>query len=161
MSVFWQSNLRTSRKNWFSNQPPNVAEMLIVSVLISPINSAFFFPWSHLKFQTSFFKFNFLDVTLPALESIWIYCRSWMNLIVPSAFILLATRPYNTLNCPANMNALNCTFSLFTQINLCLLQCHTLGRGLHFTPGPKHACRTLTKLLSILTAKELGDPQLM
>lgn len=118
MSVFWQNSFRTSRKNWFLNSPPNVAVMWIVSVLISPINSPFSFPWSHLEIQVSFFKFNFLDITLPALESIWIYCSILMNLIVPSAFLLFGTRPYNTLSSLANINVLNCTFSLFTQINL-------------------------------------------
>lgn len=120
MSVFWQNNFRTSKKNWFLNSPPNGAVMLMVSVLISPINSTFFFPWSHLEIQVSFFKFSFLDITLPALESIWIYCSSLINLIVPSAFLLFCTRPYNTLSSPANMNVLNCMFSLFTQRNLCL-----------------------------------------
>lgn len=59
------------------------------------------------------------------------------------------------------MNVLNCTFSLFTQMHLCLLQGHPLGRRLNFTQGPKHACLTFTKLLSLFAAKELGDPELM
>lgn len=161
MSVSWQNDFKTTRKNWLLNSPPNVAIMLIVSVLISPINSAFFFPWSHLEIWVSFFKFNFLDITLPALESIWIYCSSLMNLIVPSAFLLFCTRPYNTLNSPANMNVLSHTFSWFAQIHLCLLQCHPLGKRLNFTQGPKHVCLTFTKLQSFLEAEKLGDPRLM
>ena len=131
--------------------------MSIVSVLMSPINSAFFSPWSHLEIQVSFFKFNFLDITLPALESIWIYCGSLINLIVPSAFLLFGTRSYNTLSSPANMNLLNCAFSLFTQINLCLRQNRGLGRRLNFTPGPKHACLTFMKLLSLLAVRVGGS----
>lgn len=142
MSLFWQNNFTTSRKNWFLNSPPNVAIMLIVSVLISPINSAFAFPWSHLEIQLSFFKFNFLDITLPALDSIWIYCSSLMNLIVPSTLLLYCTRPFNTLNSSTNMNLLNDGFSLFTQINFCLLYSHRMGKRLNFMQGPKHACLT-------------------
>lgn len=59
------------------------------------------------------------------------------------------------------MNVSKCTFSLFMQINLCLLEHHTLGRRLHFTKGPKHACLTFMELLSLLAAKELEDPELM
>lgn len=140
MSVFWQNSFRTSRKNWFLNSPSNLTIMVIASVLISPINSALFFPWSHLEIQVSFFKFNFLDITLPALEIIWIYCSSLMNLIVSSAFLLFYTRPYNALNSLTNIDVLNCMFSLFTEINLCLLQCHILVRRLNFTWGLNHVC---------------------
>lgn len=136
--------------------------MLIVSVLISPINSAFSFPWSHLEIQVSFFKFNFLDITLPALESIWIYCSSLMNLIVPSAFLLFGTRPYNSLISLANMNVLNCTFSLFTQINLCLLGVkHLVEDLISLRALSMHACLTFTELLSLLATKELEDIELM
>lgn len=124
--------------------------------LISPINSAFFFPQSHLEIQVSFFKFNLLDITLPALESIWIYCSSLMNLIVQSTFLLFCTRPYNTLNSPANMNVLNRMFSLFTQIHLCLLQCHPVGRRLNFTQGPEHVCLTFPKLLLLFCSQGVG-----
>lgn len=59
------------------------------------------------------------------------------------------------------MNVLKCTFSLFIQVKLCLLEHHTLGRRLNFTKGPKHASLTFMELLSLLAAKKLEDPELM
>ena len=59
------------------------------------------------------------------------------------------------------MNVLNCMFSLFTQRNLCLRRHGTLGGRLNFTLDPKLACLPFMKLLSLLAAEELGDPELM
>lgn len=114
--------------------------MLIASVLISPISSAFFPPRSHLETRLSFFKFNFLDITRLVLEIIWIYCCSLMNLIAPSAFLLNGTRPSRTLNGPAEMTGLSCALSLFIQSSLCLLPCHRLYRRLSSTRSPRPAC---------------------